>query len=162
MIAQEISAYRRLAAKYGVRYRFLDYRPDICWDGTGILTLWDIDEELIPHDLAHYLVATPFERTQLEFGLGRAPGAMSGDVNIVTRRRCFTVEGQASLLGIFLQKEIEGHKEAFQTYEDHTWKLRLAVQTARKLLKRGFLVWHLGRLVPRAMVREPKKKDVFR
>lgn len=162
MTPQHLTAYKRLARKYGFRYVILPMRPDVCWDGSGNLYLWDMDDNLVPHDLGHYLVATPPERKMLEFGLGRSPGSLYGEIEGTTLRGPFTVERQASLLGIFLQMKIEDRKAAAQTYRDHAWVLRGALDTARILVKKGFLVWSKGRLVPRAIVREPKKKDVFR
>jgi hypothetical protein len=77
------------------------------WDGNTLHTGRFTDNSDLAHELAHWVLATPDQRAQPNFGLGDdwAGGAAALDVDDTTR---LEIEGQAAALGISYLKVLVG------------------------------------------------------
>lgn len=156
--------YRRIMAQHGVRLCLTSGTPHMDWPGTGI-TLWVPKEggpDLPAHELGHWFVATRAERQLPEFGLG-TPYWVSREVvwGPQIDRCCFQVDALASILGIFFQLRVEGRAAGLRTWVLHEWKPGAARRYIRSLIRSHDLVWHRGKLYPRALVRPPRKRDLW-
>jgi hypothetical protein len=167
-----LRTYRKLAAKYGLRYRIVTYFPQRAYTAKGIFNLVKTHVDHAAHELAHYLVATPAQRRMPEFGLGSTAYFTDADpVDTKDRRQpekprvdvwsLGEIEGEASLLGIFIVQHIEGHRAAEDMYQRHTWCVPTALETARDLIEKKLLIWHKGRLTPRCLVKPPRKSEIY-
>jgi hypothetical protein len=170
-------AYRALARQYGLRFRVIDHYPQRAYNAKGVFNLVRAHVDHAPHEIAHYLVATPAQRRMPEFGLGSS--AFFADVDpedlklpkdirpqpaakvCVDSWDVIDIEAEASLLGIFITRHVEGAEAAAEMYDRHDWYLEVALETARVLLRKKLLIWHKGRLTPRCLVRPPRKSEIY-
>lgn len=160
--ARTVRTYRALYAAHGLRLHLTKNYPKHNWNMTGDVRI-PFDEkhvDMVAHELAHYLVATPFERTQLEYGLGYSPIATTPSAR-TTWRYDDEVEAQAYVLGIWIAVCVEG-RHAAQYVDWHNWDWQSFRFYTEKLLNNGFLVWRDGKIMPRCLVKAPRKRDVWR
>ncbi len=170
-----LPAYRALARKYGLRFRVVQWYPQRAYNANGIFNIVTSRIDHAAHEIAHYLVATPAQRRLPEFGLGST--AFFTDVDVeeppqgvpprpATPQEMLDwdaqeIEGEASMLGIFIVRHVEGRDAAEDMYSRHTWDVVGALETTRDLLRKKLLTWHKGRLTPRCLVRPPKKGEIY-
>jgi hypothetical protein len=160
--ASAVRAYRTLYAAQGLRLFLTRHMPAHNWNATGYVRTLSEGEyvDMVSHELAHYLVATPFERTQLEYGLGCSP-ISTVEVHRTTWRDADEVEALASVLGVWIAVRVEG-RHAAQYVAWHNWDWQSFRFYTEKLLKNGFLVWRDGKIMPRCLVKSPRKRDIWR
>lgn len=161
---KHMAKYRALAKRYGLRYRVTKYYPQCAYSAKGVFNLVRTHVDHASHELAHYLVATPEQRQLREFGLGSTgyfADLSKREICAVDGWDASEIEGEASLLGIYIMLHLEGRSDAVDMYDRHTWDVFCALDTARDLLRKKLLIWHKGRLTPRCIVRPPRKSEIY-
>lgn len=130
--AQAARAHAELAAKnhadsVDLIIKFcIGFKPgapqlDVSWDGAALRC--DTEAYILLHEVAHYQLAAPVRRRQVDFGLG--PGPETGDrVRAAQAQTVFGLarereEAMASLLGILWEAEF-GHP-ALASLLDQNW-----------------------------------------
>lgn len=94
---------------------------DVSWDGRALRS--GTEAYVLLHEVAHYQLAAPARRTQVDFGLG--PGPETGDRDRAARAQTLfglsreREEAMASLLGILWEAEL-GHP-ALASMLDQNW-----------------------------------------
>lgn len=158
---KHLGEYKALAKRYELHFVFHAQMPQYNWRSTGRIHVGRMDDpDTLAHEIAHYIVATPGERKALEFGLGGSPCAIARAPR-TTRRGMYFVERLASLLGVFIQRHIEGRKEATATFDTHNWVYGEALPYVRTLIRQKHLLRVNGVLVPRCLVRPPRKNEIY-
>ena len=160
--ASAVRAYRALYTEHGLRLTLTGDYPAYNWDATGRVRIpYDPKHiDMVSHEIAHFLVATPSERRQHEYGLGDSPIARVYSCK-TTRRHTDDVEALASVLGIWIAVRVEG-RQAVQYADWHNWDRPSFRLFTKKLLAQRFLVWSGGRIMPRCLVKAPKERDIWR
>ena len=93
----------------------------VSWDGTALRSA--VEAYMLLHEVAHYQLAAPERRSQVDFGLG--PGPETGDRRRAARAQSVfglareREEAMASLLGILWEAEL-GHP-ALASFLDQNW-----------------------------------------
>lgn len=105
----------------------------------------------LAHELGHYLVATPRERTLPEYGCGVSDAAWA-DVEVMAHREAYYLERLASVLGIYIELYTVDRDRAMETFAEHNWEHISFAMIARDLRRRRLLVWRNGKLIPMALV----------
>ena len=94
---------------------------DVSWNGTALRG--ETEAYILLHEIAHYQLAAPERRSQVDFGLG--PGPETGDRDRAARAQTLfglareREEAMASLLGILWEAEL-GHP-ALASLLDQNW-----------------------------------------
>ena len=94
---------------------------DVSWDGRALRT--DTEAYILLHEVAHYQLAAPARRAQVDFGLG--PGPETGDRDRAAQAQTVfglareREEALASLLGVLWEAEL-GHP-ALASLLDQNW-----------------------------------------
>ena len=91
------------------------------YEGNNIILLiqnsggeWDYSNTI--HEIAHWIVSTPERRKEINWGLGPSP---DGFFSIETVKHSYDEEGEASLLGIAIERKLGLPWE--RTFRYHQW-----------------------------------------
>lgn len=110
-----------LITKFGIGLRSGAPQLDVSWDGTMLRC--ETEAYVLLHEVAHFQLAAPARRQQVDFGLG--PGPETGDrARAAQAQSLFGLarereEAMASLLGILWEAEL-GHP-ALASLLDQNW-----------------------------------------
>lgn len=147
---EAIAVYERCLAKFGIELRFVSHRSNI-FDGSAVyMEEKDFDDpplllSNIAHEVAHCLAAAPERRRAKEWGLGDSYEPHRGTLLVESKSKAEAEEHRASMLGILLQKHVEGREAALYTWEFHNWDAVLpcsgAKETIHELLEEGLVVF---------------------
>lgn len=178
MTPKHRAQYDELYSSLGLTLHVLPPRsrpPIATWDGCGTVcfvgtTPWD--DDLFSHELGHYLVASPRGRSLLDWGLGPSiqchESKHKPDKDELGFDVDYTREAMASILGILIQKQVEGHKIASRTFDAHSWSRAHdegaggAKNHILELMEHGHVIWHNGRLRCRATTLGPLPSEIWR
>lgn len=151
--SRQLAAYRQICRNLGLTLVLTKSCPRWCWTGAGRIYVCPTDTVTdIAHEIGHYLVATPEQRYLLEFGLGPAVGATGVCHTAVPVERVQDVEERASLVGIWIQRGVEGTVISDATYHYHAWdsEWKKAKDITEQLLGQNVLVLRGHRVTVRA------------
>jgi len=110
-----------LITKFGIGIKPGTPQLDVSWDGAALRC--DTEAYILLHEVAHYQLAAPVRRHQVDFGLG--PGPETGDRARASQAQTLfglareREEAMASLLGILWEAEF-GHP-ALASLLDQNW-----------------------------------------
>lgn len=115
--------YREIARSLGLQVQRCTKR-ERCSTFTGKTIQPDIGSQWlgdIAHELGHAFAADPERRRVREWGLGASYELFAPGPILVSEDEAIAEEEVASLIGILLQRVIEGHAESDWTWKDHSW-----------------------------------------
>ena len=139
-----------IAARAGVRINEArDTRDGCAYNGRTIAGLIAgrprIDSD-VAHDVAHWLVAAPYRRRVVDFGLGVGPDLGASDAPMLVSVRFADREEQAaSLLGIAI--EVAAGIDPARTLREHDWTMGREFWRTVARLRRSGLIDECGQLV---------------
>jgi hypothetical protein len=140
-----ISVYERCLNVFGIRLRLVRERRAI-FDGRAVYMGKDFDSERflsdLAHEVGHCLAAAPERRKAREWGLGKSYEGHYGPLLVGSMYTASEEELRASLLGICLQKHVEGRLAALWTWRFHDWPdvpLKDAVIVMGELVAEGLI-----------------------
>lgn len=122
-----------LAQRVGVKLNW-NRAPGLQWNTKDVACEGQTASDII-HDIAHYAIASRQERKTADFGLGPGPDSMydKSPKTLYGNRKCNNIEGKASALGIYWEKEIGLPWES--TALHHAWDDPIELKRAWNKLK---------------------------
>jgi NACalpha-BTF3-like transcription factor len=156
MVNPSIQKLKKIAKNLGIQTKQVPKINTVMYDGKTILYTHFGNSKAtkhqrmisnLAHELAHYLVASPERRKEIDFGLGPGPESEKETKNLLGSNKSSKEESEASLLGMIIENHV-GHNPLSYTFQAHSWDSFQSVKDIPKYLisleKKKLIVYGLN------------------